>query len=267
MLDFVCRHCDRDIEANANEAGSTIACPHCGRNVVVPAESDGEAAPAPATPAALPPPAGVLAAQTFGQRIWKFIAGSILVIGAAVMTSFVVEALVDYSESANWPTTVGVVENSSVVKSVHHIKGIPITSYKPAIHYSYLVGNLRYPCDKICFGEKCTLNDGTTEATARHTVQRYPTGSQVHVCHDPGNPWNAVLERRVDTAAYLNLVTMLAVGLLGMRLLLVSVVTFSFETNSPWPIFKRKVIWFDGLLLAMFIGGGVWQILVMPFAA
>ena len=275
MLHFTCQHCDREVPYTLDRVGSKIDCPLCGRSVTVPVPLAQVSDPARAlsgplvVSGALPDTSTrtlPLVPQTLWQRTWKFVLGLFSIIGAAFMFLAETRAVVDYSDSSSWPTTIGKVETSTVQMHIHRVKGIPITSYKPLVTYVYVVGPLAYRNTKLRFGGEYTLNSGTTEATARREADKYPPGSTVEVIHDPNDPWNTVLERRMDSAAYPMLITMLACGFLGMRLVLVSLAPFSFERTARWGgVFARRWRWYDWCLLALFAGFGIWQILLMPY--
>jgi len=49
-IEFKCPHCEQDLSADANDAGTEIECPACHQNIVIPqpVAVDGAGAPAPA---------------------------------------------------------------------------------------------------------------------------------------------------------------------------------------------------------------------------
>ena len=271
MIHFTCRHCDRDVQCPPEQAGSSIDCPLCGRPVVVPLRNEVSFNTVPPRADAVvssltipPPPAKALIPQTIWQRLGKFLFSLLIVIGATALTVPAVKEINEYFASEAWPTAPGLVQKSGVEKTVRQAKGIPITSYKPAVAYVFLVNKRAYPNNRIRFGEKFILGDGTSEATAQGEVKNYPIGGMVQVIYDPSNPSSAVLERRLDSAALLTLVAVIPAGLLGLRLFLVSLTPFAFERTARWGIFTRRWHWYDILLFVMFAACGFWQVALRP---
>ncbi len=272
---FTCRHCDREVGYRPDQAGTRIDCPLCGRPVEVPSvppnPSPAERLPSGVlgTPEKMPDYSSRIAPlvpQTLWQRTWKFLLGLFLACGTTFLFILETRAVLDCSDSENWPTTIGTVESSRVQEHIVRAKGIPIRSYKPVVNYIYRVGPQGYRNFKLRFAEEFTLSYGTTEGSARITVDKYPPGSRVEVIYDPNDPTNTALERQVDGAAYPMLLTMIGCGFLGVRLILVSVAPFAFETNRRWGgIFTRRWHWFDWCFLGLFAMFGIWQIVLMPF--
>jgi len=94
--------------------------------------------------------------------------------------------------AASWPAVPGVVVSSEV--DVHDgrndVDEVPVTTYHPAVRYTYDVDGRRY------VGERITCGDfGSIDLDGRRAVaERYPLGSTVTVHFDPDAPELAVLE-------------------------------------------------------------------------
>lgn len=94
--------------------------------------------------------------------------------------------------SRSWPTTTGKVKRSSVEEVGKQ--------YRESFQYEYTVDGSNYVSNVISFLDLFLLvfmNGTRSRRTAKHIVDRYPTGSEVTVYYDKKNPKRAVLETNV----------------------------------------------------------------------
>jgi hypothetical protein len=125
--------------------------------------------------------------------------------------------------SRRWPTTNGVITESSIVTVSY---GTPIQdntsntftsdgrNYR--IYYTYQVNGQSYESNGVRFGG--WLNSNPWDARA--TSQRYPAGKSVTVFYNPRNPRIATLETRVSGLLYILLtIGILAIGSIAGALL------------------------------------------------
>ncbi len=121
------------------------------------------------------------------------------------------------AESAGWPTAPGeVVESRVEPVTVSGMAG-DIARWQPIITYTYEVDGQMYTNDAVTFREGHTFN---AQAEAEAVTARYAPGQSVEVAYQPGDPQNAVLERRVPTESYL----IAAGGLIVLALHLIGVI-------------------------------------------
>jgi hypothetical protein len=116
------------------------------------------------------------------------------VLTALIMTLIAVAQWLKVAKARRWPVAVGRVLESRVVESRDNDNH----SYSPVIRYEYAVGQTVYTGNRLSFG-----NMGASEAWAEKIVAKYPSGSDVQVHYDPGEPTNALLEVRAATATLL----------------------------------------------------------------
>lgn len=95
-------------------------------------------------------------------------------------------------ESKNWPMTKGKIIEAKLDYSTTATK---LTfCYEPKISYEYNVNGISYTSTDIYIG---SYHCGGLEK-AQSVLNRYPVGKEVMVFYNPGNPLEAVLERRVS---------------------------------------------------------------------
>jgi hypothetical protein len=100
-------------------------------------------------------------------------------------------------DSESWLKTTGVVAISQVVETRDsHNK----TIYRAGVIYSYNVGDARYSCSRISYGQ---ISGSQKEAEAR--VAKYPKGATVDVYYNPTNPGQAVLQAGIDRMTWIEL--------------------------------------------------------------
>lgn len=92
-------------------------------------------------------------------------------------------------ECAQWPSVMGSVTSSKVVRSSHHSKGSTRHSYSPHVEYAYKVEGRSLSGERVSFRVR---SEG--EAGAREAVDRYVPGAPVQVWYDPADPARSVLE-------------------------------------------------------------------------
>jgi hypothetical protein len=94
--------------------------------------------------------------------------------------------------SSAWPTTTGVVNESSVKGS----EGRRRPSYRLELRYSYEVDGQSYDGDQAQFGPTRVTEKLPIETLAK----RYPQGAQVTVHYDPDDPSTSVLDTSDEMA-------------------------------------------------------------------
>ena len=99
--------------------------------------------------------------------------------------------------SASWPSAVGRITRSDVVKEMMYPgtarRGTSVAVFTPVVEFAYSVGGQRYSSRQVQFG--ATVK--STEGTARARVADYPVGRELPVRYDPAHPATAVLESRI----------------------------------------------------------------------
>jgi hypothetical protein len=113
--------------------------------------------------------------------------GTILAFNA-VLLGIIVFVNRKASAARGWPSTAGTVLTSTL-ESRRASDGAGHVNY-PVVAYSYEVKGERYEGRRITPG----LEWGGTGA--EQVIARYPVGSRVSVYYDPGNPSEALLERK-----------------------------------------------------------------------
>ena len=101
------------------------------------------------------------------------------------------------ARARKWPTVSARIETSGVREyhaSDSHEHSRVQTYYRPDVTYSYDVGGVRYTGDKVPVAGTASAG---TDALARRTAAKYPTGKIIEVHYNPDNPSESVLEPRV----------------------------------------------------------------------
>lgn len=112
-----------------------------------------------------------------------------------------------YIQSQAWSSAAGQVNKSQVVSI-----GLTHRTHEVAITYRYEVGGRQYNGKRLCFGAEKAIY--WTPQQAEKVIARYPKDSRVTIHYEPGNPSNAVLERKYDrSGAILGLVSVV-IGLI-----------------------------------------------------
>lgn len=103
------------------------------------------------------------------------------------------------SRAADWPSTWGVIEASGVENFQTIENGRAKTLKRANVVYSYQVKGNTYRSDRIAiFRFKAASN---LAALVGGVAKKYPPGKPVEVFYDPGNPAEAVLDRRASGTA------------------------------------------------------------------
>ncbi|MCC7358104.1 MAG: DUF3592 domain-containing protein [Anaerolineales bacterium] len=111
------------------------------------------------------------------------------------------------ARSQQWPSTLGQVLTSGV----REIATDDGRFDWPNVTYQYAVGARTYTSNRVSFGPASAFGG----YTAQNVQARYPVGQAVTVYYDPGNPSEAVLERR-EHASRAYLIIALIVFLLAL---------------------------------------------------
>ncbi len=93
-------------------------------------------------------------------------------------------------QAASWPSVRGKIVTSKVEQFQERVDGRLVTSYRPAVEYSYVAGGRELHGNQI----KLLVQVSGSEAAAAQTVAKYPAGSAVDVHYDPADPTQAALE-------------------------------------------------------------------------
>ena len=120
-------------------------------------------------------------------------------------------------ESANWPSTPGTIESSTVdverererdsEGDVHYE-----TKYIPNIVYQYQVNGMDYAGDRISFSGGSSSN----RTRAYRITNQYPEGAEVAVHYDPEDPQESVLQPGATWKTYIVLVMGVVFSLVGV---------------------------------------------------
>lgn len=99
--------------------------------------------------------------------------------------------------SARWPSAVGRITRSDVVKEMMYPgtakRGAKVAVFRPVVEFAYSVGNQKYTSQQVQFG--ATVKG--EEAVARARAADYPVGRELPVRYDPARPATAVLESKI----------------------------------------------------------------------
>ena len=137
---------------------------------------------------------------------------SAFTVGGGAGLSYFIWSAIEGWTAMRWPTALGEV-TSSVVERVPGGKLGP--NYEPRLSYWYSVGGVRYTGDRVRFGD----NVVSFEATARHRLAPYQTGTSIQVHYDPENPSRSVLSPGVNLRNYAYMVFMGGLFLVGLAAL------------------------------------------------
>lgn len=94
------------------------------------------------------------------------------------------------ADSADWPSTSGVVENSHIVTKTRRRSGRTRTYHKPKVQFRYVVAGKLLTNDQFAFAD----------ASAARVVKKYPSGTNVSVTFDPDRPEDSFIEAPVETS-------------------------------------------------------------------
>lgn len=111
--------------------------------------------------------------------------------------------------SETWPTTNGVVKESSVSRK----KNKDSTTFAPEICYEYRVHGQKHFSSKMGIGGTTSYS---SSAKAHSIANEYPVGSQVKVTYDPQNPGYGVLNPGLKANSYLPVVFGIVFLLIGL---------------------------------------------------
>lgn len=102
------------------------------------------------------------------------------------------------SACMGWPTVLGRVTGSEVVKSESTDEDGTSFSYTPRIEYAYHVLGQDYTSNKVAFGGF----SGSSSPKSSHLVaNKYPLNDSVTVFYNPANPHESVLDQTVGSGA------------------------------------------------------------------
>jgi hypothetical protein len=99
--------------------------------------------------------------------------------------------------SASWPSVVGRITRSDVVKEMMYPgtakRGTKVAVFTPVVEFAYSVGGQHHSSQQVQFGAAVKGE----EAMARARAAGYPVGRELPVRYDPAHPATAVLESRI----------------------------------------------------------------------
>ena len=102
------------------------------------------------------------------------------------------------NECMGWPTVLGRVTRSEVVKSESSNEDGTTYSYTPHIEYVYHVLGQNYTSTQVVFGG--FISTGSPKAS-QLVVNKYPLNDSLRVFYNPANPREAILEQTVGSGA------------------------------------------------------------------
>ena len=102
------------------------------------------------------------------------------------------------NECMGWPTVLGRVTRSEVVKSESSNEDGTTYSYTPHIEYVYHVLGQNYTSTQVVFGG--FIGTGSSKAS-QLVVNKYPLNDSLRVFYNPANPREAILEQMVGSGA------------------------------------------------------------------
>jgi hypothetical protein len=156
--------------------------------------------------AAVAIPIGLVTVYADAVSAWlaRFLPSNAQPIPAAFFSlAFVLWAGISWSNlrqaraSASWPSVVGRITRSDVVKEMMYPgtakRGTKAAVFTPVVEFAYSVGGQHYSSQQVQFG--ATVKG--EEAMARARAAGYPVGRELPVRYDPAHPATAVLESRI----------------------------------------------------------------------
>jgi hypothetical protein len=156
--------------------------------------------------AAIAIPIGLVTVYSEAVTSWlgRFLPSNAQPIPAAFFSlAFVMWAGISWSNlrqaraSASWPSAVGRITRSDVVKEMMYPgtarRGTKVAVFTPVVEFAYSVGGQHYSSQQVQFG--ATVKG--EEAAARARAAGYPVGRELPVRYDPAHPATAVLESRI----------------------------------------------------------------------
>lgn len=128
-------------------------------------------------------------------RIGWIFAGLLVAVMGGIVLWFGGKDLVQACVSMTWPCVTGKVTESTVKHSVQrnyssHRRGRAVDRYTPIVKYSYIVNGAEYSGNIIAFA----MGSYGNVRGARAVADKYPSGAEVKIYHDPGNPGTSVLQ-------------------------------------------------------------------------
>ena len=103
--------------------------------------------------------------------------------------------------SQSWHTMEGTILKSQVISKTNYNQGSTTTTYRADVVYEYTVKARRYKGKNVCLSYDVGTGDS---GRAEKRCAQYPVGRRVTVYHNPNNPGDACLERRVDAPVIYN---------------------------------------------------------------
>jgi len=156
--------------------------------------------------AAVAIPIGLVTVYADAVSAWlgRFLPSNAQPIPAAFFSlAFVLWAGISWSNlrqaraSASWPSVVGRITRSDVVKETMYPgtakRGTKVAVFTPVVEFAYSVGGQHYTSQQVQFGASVKGE----EAMARARAAGYPVGRELPVRYDPAHPATAVLESRI----------------------------------------------------------------------
>lgn len=103
------------------------------------------------------------------------------------------------ADSADWPSTQGVVEKSLIVTKTRRRSGRTRTYHKPKVQFRYIVDGKLLTNDQFRFEDQ----------SAAQVMKKYPSGTSVTVTYDPNKPEDSFVERPAESSVPQGMGTML----------------------------------------------------------
>lgn len=127
--------------------------------------------------------------------IGGLILGALILVAGLFALTWGIRGLHAAVTSKDWPTTEGTVVRSELEK--HRKKGgVASTqrknrfSYRPQVHYEFMVDGQSYTGSRLTFSDYSTSNEDQMQAV----IAPYPVGTKVSVYYDPNKPSECTLE-------------------------------------------------------------------------
>ena len=117
------------------------------------------------------------------------------ILAGAVALYFGLQNLIRSGQSTDWPTTKGIVKQSTVDYS--RSSDGPGT-YKANVQYYFIVDGTDYVGDEVAYGDF-----GSSDSSRAHRISnKYPEGKEVTVYYLPEDPYECVLEPGMKAQAW-----------------------------------------------------------------
>ena len=135
--------------------------------------------------------------EKYGLLIGVLLELALIVLGILLIRKYAINKR-KASECMGWPTVLGRVTSSEVVKRESTDEDGTSTSFIPRIEYAYHVLGQDYTSRQVTFGD---FSGSSSPKSSELVMDKYPLNDSVTVFYNPANPHEAVLDQTVGSGA------------------------------------------------------------------